>query len=149
MKQHYFKGYSHTQKRILLPHELAMSGVYVGMDARLTCREDITLLPFTGRQDINGRPIFETDVVDFDMVIPITDDKGFATAQRRRGVVKWIDPPGWYGIEVPGETEENEYVEWDAQNAMLVGNALATPELLKLPPIYGNPMERASQSSKT
>lgn len=147
MRPHFFKGYSKKQNRMLTPDELALSGVYLGVDGRLAHHEDIKLLAFTGRQDINGRPVFETDVVDFDMVMPMSDDNTFATAQRRRGIVRWMSPPGWYGIEVPG-MKDDEYVAWDAQNAMLVGNSLTTPELLNLPPVYGNPMAEESKSTE-
>lgn len=113
-----------------------MSGVYLGVDGRLAHSQDVTLLAFTGRQDVKGRPVFEMDVVDFDMIIPMDEKGEFTTAQRARGIVKWIDPPGWYGFECNGKKPEDEYTEWEAQNALVVGNALVTPKLLELPPRY-------------
>lgn len=114
---------------MLTPEELAYSGAYVGLDGRLACHEDIILLEYTGKMDTLGRHIFDHDIVDFDEVIPI--DTEMTTAVRRRGMVVWMDSPGWYTIKLLGDDPR----QIQASNTAVVGNALATPQLLDREPI--------------
>lgn len=134
MAPHIFKGYSVSQMRMLTPEELAHSGAFIGVDGRLTSDSDVVLLAYTGKQDMYGRPIFEHDIVDFDMETEL-----IGSYMRKRGVVKWVDPPGWYTIVVV--STEPEHV--GTHNVIVVGNEYPNPYLLKKEPIYPYEVEQA------
>lgn len=139
MRPHFFKGYSKSQKRILTPEELTYSGVYLGVDGRLAHAQDIVLLAFTGRQDIHGKPIFEMDVVDADQKMPLEEAEGRITymAERTRCVVKWAEDAGfWIMEDVKKPASPHDGYDFLMENVVVIGNALVTPKLLELPPLY-------------
>lgn len=118
------RGYDTKQNKMLSANELDAMGIYLRPNGQWhNLPEHILVMAFVMREDQDGTPIFENDIIDVD----IQTEVGLV---RKRGVMGWDAEQNGFHLKV----EASQQAQGIATNMRVVGNLFQNVELLKEQP---------------
>ena len=117
------RGWDSKAKKMLSPNELTELGVRLRPDGKWENLPDhILVMQFVWREDENGSPIFENDIIDVDF----ETDMGLL---RLRGVMGWDANQNGFHLKVASKQAGSGI----AKNMRVVGDIFRNEDLLKVP----------------
>lgn len=91
--------------------------------------DSVSLIEFTGLYDINGKEVYETDIIKFD------EDYRHQNYRGNIGIITWYKNRACFFIDVKYSGYSQSYI-YDLtdlhSNTRIIGNIFETPELLKV-----------------
>jgi len=119
------RGYDTKEKKMLSANELTELGIFLTPDGKWhKLPEHIMIMQFVTREDCDGVPVFENDILDVDF----KTDMGMI---RLRGVMGWDGNQNGFHLKVQSEAAGGGV----ATNMKVVGNIFQNVEMLKEEPL--------------
>ena len=119
------RGYDTKLKKMVSANDLVERGVCVLPNGQWKNLDDLIVMQFVTREDENGVPIFENDIVDVD----VQTEVGMI---RARGVMGWDGELNGFHLKIA--SKNGNAANGVASNLQVVGNIFDNKDMLKEDP---------------